>query len=370
MSRNYKILILTIAIIISLLGGAVGGILVRSYFLNTPFDIPLFGQINIGSDYQYGNLIITQPKKVVVEQDVRVEGVIKEARKSMVSFYHQKSVDQENEQDKNLDLKKYYWAKDKIGEGLVLTNDGWLITNSKIDKPVNFIAIDYENEIMEVEEVIFDKTTKYYFIKVGARNLTAVRFAEKVTDGQILVTVNQDNNKLIYVKDSNYEQKKNTVKSSEKLYGSIKIDDSSLSQGDLVFNLGGEVIGLHNKDDLIQPISHFLPVFSRVLNNKELFRPVLGINYLELYNLIGEEELEGVLITKDTGGIAVVWKSPAAETGLVEGDIVLEVDGVKINEDNNLSGLVQSREPGDEIELTILRDGERESVKMVLGDDK
>src|SRR3989338_8637961 len=85
-----NIIFLIILIIFSVFGGTVGGILVRSYLLNSSFDIPLFGDINVGGQYQRGNLVISQPKNVIVEQDERLAGVISDSRQSMVLLYPKK----------------------------------------------------------------------------------------------------------------------------------------------------------------------------------------------------------------------------------------------------------------------------------------
>ena len=45
----------------------------------------------------------------------------------------------------------------------------------------------------------------------------------------------------------------------------------------------------------------------------------------------------------------------------------LEIDGVKVDADNDLSELIQSYQPGKEIELTILRGKNKEKIKVKLG---
>lgn len=370
MSRNNKILIFIIIIVLSLLGGVLGGILVRSYFINSSFDIPLFGDINLGSNYQGGSFIISQPRKVIVEQNDRVRGIVTEARKSMVAFYAKKSSSAAKE--KKFNINNYYLPKDKVGEGLVLTNDGWIITTTKIDNPANFTAIDYEGNIIEIEKTFFDKDSNYYFIKIKARNLIAVQFAEKgsVTSGQLLVAVRSDNTKIVYIENANYYPDNLLVKSSERLYRFIKIDNTSLDRGDIQFNLDGSVVGLYSEKGLITPINYFTNLLPGLLNDQQIIRPVLGVRYIILDDLVGEEEIEGALIAKDINGVAIVWKSPAAEAELQEGDIILEVDGIKVDADNSLSELIHSYEPEKEIELTILREEEEMRVKVKLSSEQ
>jgi S1-C subfamily serine protease len=73
---------------------------------------------------------------------------------------------------------------------------------------------------------------------------------------------------------------------------------------------------------------------------------------------------------------------PAAEAGMrgatgtqqlmgldvpVGGDVVIEADGEAIEDFNDLLAYVAFKRPGDEVELTILRDGERQQVTVELG---
>jgi S1-C subfamily serine protease len=51
----------------------------------------------------------------------------------------------------------------------------------------------------------------------------------------------------------------------------------------------------------------------------------------------------------------------------VGGDVILDVEGRKIVEPDDLSRFVAFREPGDRVTLTVLRDGERERVEVTLG---
>jgi putative serine protease PepD len=59
--------------------------------------------------------------------------------------------------------------------------------------------------------------------------------------------------------------------------------------------------------------------------------------------------------------------SPADEAGLRPGDVVTEVDGEPIDSADALRGAVESHKPGDEVELTLQRNGESATVTVTLG---
>ncbi|MGB0717607.1 MAG: S1C family serine protease, partial [Phycisphaerae bacterium] len=67
----------------------------------------------------------------------------------------------------------------------------------------------------------------------------------------------------------------------------------------------------------------------------------------------------------------VIKDSPAEEAGLLAGDVILEVDGDEVANDVPLAvSAISSHEPGDEVEVVVLRDGRERSFDVVLGSRK
>lgn len=96
-----------------------------------------------------------------------------------------------------------------------------------------------------------------------------------------------------------------------------------------------------------------------------LSRPYLGVTFQvitpELQEQADLDEEHGALI------IEVLPDSPAEEAGLKEGDIIRAVDRAEVNEHHPLTELIGRYEPGEQIELTIIRDGRRITVDVELG---
>lgn len=73
----------------------------------------------------------------------------------------------------------------------------------------------------------------------------------------------------------------------------------------------------------------------------------------------------------DTGGVLVsevVDGSPAAEAGLMAGDVIINFAGADLGQTGALTKAVQATQPGDEADLIVLRDGQQRSLTVVVGE--
>jgi putative serine protease PepD len=67
-------------------------------------------------------------------------------------------------------------------------------------------------------------------------------------------------------------------------------------------------------------------------------------------------------------GIAEVRAdTPAADAGLKGGDVVTKIDGESVDSADELRSLIDSKQPGDKVSLTITRDGSTRTVNVTLG---
>lgn len=66
----------------------------------------------------------------------------------------------------------------------------------------------------------------------------------------------------------------------------------------------------------------------------------------------------------------VVDDSPADDAGLRDGDVIVAIDGSKIHDTDDLLDLIDDSDPGDEIVLTIDRDGKQKQISVELGKER
>ena len=150
------------------------------------------------------------------------------------------------------------------------------------------------------------------------------------------------------------------------------------SGGPLV-NINGEVIGMNTAvaSDNAQNIGFALPIndlqglVKSVINTGKLQRPYLGVRYVNLtddyaYQFNLSVKRGAYIAPSQDGQPSIVPDSPAAEAGLKEKDIITKVDGTAINENNSLVSLVSRKSVGDQVKLTVIRDGKEQTITVTL----
>ena len=59
--------------------------------------------------------------------------------------------------------------------------------------------------------------------------------------------------------------------------------------------------------------------------------------------------------------------SPADEAGLEPGDIIVSIDGQRLTESLQVTNLIASKQPGEQIQITVNRGGEQQTLSATLG---
>lgn len=159
--------------------------------------------------------------------------------------------------------------------------------------------------------------------------------------------------------------------------------DAAINQGNSggpLVNASGEVIGINTaiagggaeNIGFAIPINDIKGLIKSVLEKGKLERPYLGVRYVPL----DEDAAEAYDLEQKSGAYivprgnrrqeSILPDSPAAKAGLKEGDIITKIKGQEINDENSLTSLIAQYSVGDQIELTIVRDGKEQIFKVTL----
>ncbi len=170
---------------------------------------------------------------------------------------------------------------------------------------------------------------------------------------------------------------------SERLRNLIQ-SDAAINPGNSggpMLDIEGNVIGVNVAMASAENIGFAIPgnsakeAYKQVKNSgeiKEVETAFLGVRYMPVTENLKENnnlayDYGALIIRGETPtDLAVTPGSPADKGGLVENDIILEVDGEKVTERNQLVDIIMDYSPGDEVELKIYHKGEEKTVKVKL----
>ena len=324
--------------------------------------LPFLGQINIGEGTDNNQIFIDRPRNVVVEQDIQLKQVENEVLPTAVSIYYLK-------QSTN-PLNQAYLPTEALGEGVVITADGWLMSvRSAIPALIgNYEIVGYQLKKYKISKFIDDKVTGLVFGKVEAQNLPVAKLNDfsNLRIGQTLVVVSRSNGLILAnVEKIGYRFKtsQDIITSSEELNKEIilNVDFGPAFNGSAVVNLKGEIVGIIS-DGKIIPVDYFKGLISRVLEGKEITRPALGLKYIDL------SQVDGLIGWGERG--ALVYGNPLRSSPsygkLLDGDIIKKIDDVEINANRSLTELINSYKTGDSPEFLVQRNGQEIVVDIIL----
>ncbi len=372
-SNKNEIIIIVVVVILGFLSGIAGQIFMGSYLDSPAYKIPYWSEINLIDDISGKSLIISGARKIIVEQNVKIDEVIHSSNQSIFGIFRKKqaSVDTDNEK---FNLDNYYNLKEKRGQGVAITSDGWIMTsafspNIRSEQEIlnDYVIIGKDGKVYEIDKVLRDPTMSFGFIHiVGAKDLNVVEFVDvgETKIGQQILIINWEGESLFTSIISENGPSSKLIKPSDYYDRTFKIanDLPDNFNGGFVFNINGKLISVVNNQGNIKSVDNLYSATKSVLVNGEINRASLGINYINLQDLarVNKEQGKGAFIYE------IKKNSSAEKAGLKEGDIITFVNNIELNKDNELNHVLQNYMAGEKISLTYIRDGEKKQIDVML----
>jgi serine protease Do len=282
------------------------------------------------------------------------------------------------------------------GSGFIISSDGLILTNKHV---VNISGADYtvitnNGKKYPAQVLARDPVLDLAVLKINASGLPSLPIGDssKLQIGQTVIAIG---NALGEFANS---VSKGVISglsrsivasagggSSERLEEVIQTDAAINpgNSGGPLLNLSGEVIGVNTA--IVQgaqnigfaiPINQAKKDIEQVKATGKISYPFLGIRYILITPELKEKNNlpvdYGALVIRgeELTDLAVVPGSPADKAGIRENDIILEINGRKINQDNDLARILQSYNVGDTVTLKIYSGGQEKLVKVTLGERK
>lgn len=388
--NNKFIIFILVAVIFGLGGGVVGQIVSRNYLMDDAFNIPMMGDINIRNSAVDGkNLVISNPSKVVVEQNEKIIETANGVKNGIVGIF--KKMSTSTPSNENFSMANYYKIDDVLGQGFVITSDGWVMS-SYLPKEItedkkkaasttkelfdNYVIITKDKKIFNIENIVIDKDFAYSFWKVNAKDLPVRVFASNndIVNGQMVMAVNWNESVWISTILSKSDKKNNAIISSDDYFKKMTLasNPNQIFFGSFLFDLSGNLVAFINNDGSVGFIGNYISCINCLLDKSLIKKSSLGVNYIDLSALIKSADNKypenGALITANEKGIAVKKSSPADIVKLRSGDIIVSINGINIDKNNKLNDMIGSHKPGETIDVVYLRDDKKENASIILGE--
>lgn len=278
------------------------------------------------------------------------------------------------------------------GSGFLVSPDGLIVTNRHVvnQEDVEYTVFSNEGTKYDAKVLAKDSINDLAVLKIEDTDLPYLTFAdsEELKVGQTAISIG---NALAEFRNtvsvgvisglSRSITAGNNMGQAEQIEEVIQTDAAINpgNSGGPLLNSSGKVIGVNVAMAMgSENIGFALP--SNVANNvvqsiKEtgrIIRPYLGVRYTMVTPILVENNNlpvdYGALIIRGNNAseLAVIPGSPADKAGLREGDIVLEIDGTKLDNGKTLAGTIRNRQVGDTITMKVLSKGEEKTLTATL----
>ncbi|GMX57800.1 MAG TPA: trypsin-like peptidase domain-containing protein [Candidatus Pacearchaeota archaeon] len=276
--------------------------------------------------------------------------------------------------------------KTKIGggSGFIISPDGYILTCSHVvdDVDASYTAIIDPEHKYECQVLAKDPLIDLAILKIDARQkLPCLKMgdSEAIQLGESVLAVG---NPMGEFDDTLSAGIVSGLSRKITAYGGSKMQETSLrgliqtdaainpgNSGGPLVNMRAQAIGVNTATVMgaqnlcfAIPVNYAKKMMEEVLKYGKLKRPFMGIRYVILNPEIAQANKlpvdYGALIVRETFGEPAVIPGSAADlAGLKEYDIILEFGGQKISNERLLTDILQDCKIGDEIPMTVLRDG-------------
>lgn len=265
------------------------------------------------------------------------------------------------------------------GSGVVISSDGYIITNNHVVANASEIEITLNNKKVHKAELIgSDENNDIALVKIDVKDLPYITFAnsDMVKIGEWVLAVGNPYNLTSTVTAGIISAKGRDLDGNNNIESYIQTDAAvnSGNSGGALVNTRGELVGINTAItshtgsyvgySFAVPSNIAKKVVEDLMEYGNVQRAFLGIKYVELdgenSNSLKTQVAEGIFITNVLEGGA------AKEAGILENDIIVKVNETKITKFSDLKGQMNSHRPGESVDMTVLRNNRERVFEVVL----
>ncbi|MDD2309719.1 MAG: DegQ family serine endoprotease [Desulfuromonadaceae bacterium] len=273
------------------------------------------------------------------------------------------------------DMHQRGYKQRSLGSGFII-DGGYILTNNHVVAGADEIKVKLaDNREFKAEIKGVDERLDLALLKIDAKGtLPAAKLgnSDSIQVGEWVMAIGNPFGLAETVTAGIVSAKGRVIGSGP--YDDYIQTDASINPGNSggpLFNTSGEVIGINTAMvsggqgiGFAIPINMATSIIPQLKEKGTVTRGWLGVSIQQVtpdlaksFGLSGEK---GALIS------GIIPGSPAEKGGLKAGDIIMDFDGKKIQEMNELSRMVAAAPVGKKVALTVMRDGKEKKVTVVI----
>ncbi len=268
------------------------------------------------------------------------------------------------------------------GSGVIVNAaEGLVLTNAHVVEGAEEISVTLQDDrTFRAEVVGADRASDVALLRIPAENLVELKMADsgRIEVGDFVVAIGNPFG-LGHTVTSGIVSALGRSGINPEGYEDFIQTDASINPGNsggALVNLRGELVGVNSAIlsrgggnigiGFAIPSNMARSVMEQLLEFGEVRRGLLGVTILTITPDIAEaydiKESQGALVSQ------VMPESAAERAGVKVGDVIRSVDGKSISNANDLRNTIGLKRSGDTVELEIIRDKRKRTVKARLGE--
>ncbi len=270
-----------------------------------------------------------------------------------------------------------------LGSGFIISADGYILTNNHVVEDAAEIIVRMNDRRELVATVVgADPRSDLALLKVDSNNLPTVKLghSNNLKPGEWVLAIGSPFGFDYSVTAGIISATGRSLptENNENYVPFIQTDVAINpgNSGGPLFNLDGEVIGINSQIytrsggfmgvSFAIPVDVALDVVDQIKAHGKVARGWLGVVIQE----VNRDLAESFGLDKPSGALVarVLEGGPAAKAGLHEGDIILQFNEEHVDLSADLPHFVGHARPGSEAQLLIVRNGKRETLKVIVGE--
>ncbi len=373
---NYALItfIVVLAVLVGIVGGGVVGGFAGSYGAQLAAPAAAAAVPAVVSNQQPAGSAAAPVTSVTLKEDSAVIQAVRTVKPAVVTVINQMQANPRGFRFGNA-------TPTASGSGVIIDPKGYIVTNNHVIEGASKLQVIYsDGTTVDATLVGTDSVMDIAVLKVAGNVPASASFGDSgaLEPGQVAIAIGSPLGDFRGTVTVGVVSGLNRTVGNEQ--GLIQTDaaiNNGNSGGPLV-NSQGQVIGINtlvvrssNSGNVAEGLGFAIPsnlvreLATQLISGGKVEHPYLGVSYQMLDSQVAADlnisSTEGAVVMSVESG------SAAEKAGLQEKDVIVALDGQKVDADHSLMSALFTHKPGDKVNLTVVRNGKQVQVTLTLG---